>query len=1078
MKKLRIPSLAIALFVTTAAVAPAQEAASPADLATLLQTTDHDALIEAVTAAPDETRETLAELFRLTVASDDAQERVRFLDQARLLASAYAEAWSDSFLVRRVERFARWSTDERQERLEADSVRRAGVEAYYSEGPNAAMRLWERSLTLCRALDDEACQAAVLGNLGAGHYALGDLDRALRYYEQALALATAADDHRTRGNALGNIANVHKDLGEFATAAEYYERALRVRDLTGDRRGAAADLNNLGLVQQALGDLRGAEDNYRRALELNRDGDLQRAAADNLTNLANLATRRGRYDEALELYDEALVLRLQTGDRQGEALDHQNLGLLQLSWGDYPAALQSLGVSLGILEELGMPVWHAEVRADMAAVHTAMGQLEAAQSALTQAIAEAAGDEYLAPGLAMQRADLLTELNELDQAAELYREAKTGYARVGDATGEALAQTELGYLYQTRGDYDAAEEAFAQALRVHESLGDARPAAMAVLRLGDARFLRGDTAEARTTYEQALAAYRSIGDPVGQAVTLGALGDLDLELGIFERADGSYRDALAGLQDLPVGLVRWHLLVGRGRALRGQGRMDEAVAVLRSAVEEVETVGASVPSAERRHGYMEDKWRAYAELSRAELARGRPYAAFETSERMRARQLVDLLAQGRASAGTPDLALVREEENLRRQITVLSDELYAALTASSERREAMVGDSQVDDLRESLAAAHQRYQRLLVTLDASVPEYASLVAGPVATVPDVQHLLPDGAVLIEYLVSDEWTLAFVISRRDVAAVELPIKHDTLRQLVRFLRGTIEPNGNDELWRTPLRRLYSELIAPLERAGHLEDTQLLLIVPHAELHYLPFQALLGPDSQGERFLIESYDIAYTPSASVWAELARRQSSRATQGLLAMAPRPELLANSATEVQAISRIDTDAAVLVGPDATEGAFRELAPHRDALHLATIGVLNTRNPLFSFVQLNSDERDDGRLETHEVFGLRLSADLIVLSACETGLGSGLRRDVPPGDDWVGLVRAFLYAGTRSVVASLWSVDDRATASLMENFYTSLGRGESKAAALADAQRWLLSQPRYRNPYYWAAFQLNGGPR
>jgi CHAT domain-containing protein/Tfp pilus assembly protein PilF len=1076
MKGLLLTLLLPLTLIASSGAASGQEPASSPDILALLEAGDEDRLREEVRARPDDARDALATLFELTVQAKDAMDRVRFLERAQLLARAHAHAWSDSFLVRKVERFARWSTDERAERLEADSVRRAGIEAYYREGPEAAIRHWERSLTLCRALDDQACQAAVLGNLGAAHYALGDLDRALRYHTRSLELAAAAGDHRTCGNALGNIASVYKDTGELAAAAEYYERALETRALTGDRRGEAADLNNLGLVREALGDLTGAEEYFRRALELNRRDGRERAAANNLTNLANLATRRGRYDEALDLYNEALALRVKTGDRQGEALDLQNIGLLHLSWGDYPAALRSLQASLTILEELGITVWRAEVRADIAAVHTAMGQLQTARTDLTQAIAEAGGDEYLGPALAMQRADLLTELNELDRAAELYREAEAGYERLNDATGRAEAQTGLGYLLLTREDYDAAEEAFSRALRVHESVGDVRPAAMARLRLGDARFLRGDMVTARTSYQDALAAYQALGDPVGESVAAGALADLDLELGAFSRAEAGYAAALACLEGDPVGPVRWHLQLGRGLALRGQGRLDEAVAELQAAAEEVETIGTALPVAERRYGYMEDKWRVYAELAKTELDRGRPAAAFEMSERMRARQLVDLLAHGRTGARSPELALVREEENLRRQITLLSDELHASLRTDVALRDVPESTAQLAELRESLAAARQRYQRLLSQLEESRPEYAALFSGSVAAAADVQRTLPVGAAFVEYLVSDEWTIAFVISKDGVAAIELSVDYDTLRQLIRFLRGTVGPGDENELWQTPLRRLYSALIAPLEAAGHLDGTRLLILAPHAELHYLPFQALLRPGRHGESFFIESHDIAYTPSASVWLELARRERGTRGHGLLAMAPQPDVLVNSAAEVERISRTDTLAEVFVGSHATEGNFNGLAPDRQILHLATFGVLNTRNPLFSYVQLNPDEATDGRLEAHEVFGLRLNADLVVLSACETGLGSGLRRDVPPGDDWVGLVRAFLYAGAHSVLASLWPVDDRATATLMERFYTGLERGRSTARSLADAQRSMLREPGHANPFYWAAFQLSGG--
>jgi len=146
--------------------------------------------------------------------------------------------------------------------------------------------------------------------------------------------------------------------------------------------------------------------------------------------------------------------------------------------------------------------------------------------------------------------------------------------------------------------------------------------------------------------------------------------------------------------------------------------------------------------------------------------------------------------------------------------------------------------------------------------------------------------------------------------------------------------------------------------------------------------------------------------------------------------------------------------------------------------LHLATYGVLNKQNPLFSFVKLAPDAAEDGRLEVHEVFGLHLAADLVVLSACQTGLGSGALADVPAGDDWVGLTRAFLHAGARRVVAALWPVDDWATAALMERFYGAGDVAAEPAHALAEAQRALLATPATAHPFYWAGFVSTGGSR
>jgi CHAT domain-containing protein/Tfp pilus assembly protein PilF len=1049
--------LSNSLVVVTVCALAAQEPTARPEIITLLNAGDEAGLLEELRLRSGAVRDAFGDLFQLTVRAAGSEQRVHRLLQAEQLARLYERVWSDSFFIFGVQQFRRWSADERAEKLQADSLRRAGIEAYYSEGPEAAIRLWERSLGQYRALGDLAGQAAALGNLGAGYYALGRLDRALRHHQRSLELSEAAGDHRTKGNALGNVASVYKDQGELALAAEYYGRALEVRPLTGDRGGEAADLNNLGLVRGELGDVKGAEEYFRRALELNRRDGRGRGAANNLTNLANVATKKGAYDDALNLYSEALALRRETGDRQGEALDLENIGLLHLRWGDYPAALRSLNESLAILNEMGLQTWGAEVRSDVAAAHAAMGHLQAAVEELDRA--EAAGDEYLAPTLALQRADLLAELNDFEPAVELYREAKAGYGLVEDAAGQAEAEQGLGYLYLARGDYDAAEEAFTQALLVQEKLDDPRPAALTHILLGDVQFLQKDTAAARASYRRALAAHQALGDVAAEAASLGALADLDRELGALASAESIYRAALARLEGRPVLPLRWHLHLGLGLTLRAEGKLDEAAAQMRSAIAQVEAVGGTFPVEERRYGYLADKWSAYAELARTEVRRGDIAAAFQASERMRARQLVDLLARGRTSTAAGDPRLIREEQNLRQQIGELTSEFHS-FSSGSTLRGATEPNTQLEAVRESLVAARAQYERLLVKLKESRPEYAALVTGPTASVSDVQSLLPLDAILVEYLVHDDWTAAFVVSKEGIAAVELPTDRNSLRQLVEFYRGTVRPpsgNSHDDLWRTPLRRLYRVLIEPLADAGYLHDRRLLVFAPHAELNYLPFHALLESGLQEEAYLIESYDVVYVPSGSVWMQLARRGQGARGHGLLAMAPRPKELTNSGSEVRAVGRGERRSSILVGSRATEDRFLELASDRGTLHLATRGVLNTRNPLFSYVRLNPGEQSDGRLEVHEVFGLSLTADLVVLSACETGLGTGLHHDVPPGDDWVGLVRAFLHAGAQNVVASLWPVDDRATAQLMGNFYAGLRAGRSKATALADAQRALI---------------------
>ena len=241
--------------------------------------------------------------------------------------------------------------------------------------------------------------------------------------------------------------------------------------------------------------------------------------------------------------------------------------------------------------------------------------------------------------------------------------------------------------------------------------------------------------------------------------------------------------------------------------------------------------------------------------------------------------------------------------------------------------------------------------------------------------------------------------------------------------------------------------------------------------------MPFAALRKPGAAAP-FLVQQYVLTTVPSASVWLRLRERTLPPQGGGVLALAPRADALPGTRTEVATIARVfGTRARVLIGPQATRKELERTASSQEIIHFATYGVLNKHNPLFSFVELapGKGSNADGRLEVHDVFGLDLHARLVVLSACQTALGSGALADVPSGDDWVGLVEAFLYAGAANVLATLWPVQDRATAGFMERFYTELASGRSEAEALTATQRAMLRNSATASPFYWAGFSLSG---
>jgi CHAT domain-containing protein len=1007
------------------------------------------------------------------------------LDGAARIAAAYAIAWRDSFLLREVARFTAWPPSRRAAKVTVDSMRRAGIKAFGADGPRAAVVIWRRALTRATANRDSAGMAALLGNIGAGLLEDGQVDSATTYLERARALAVAIGDLRVEANAVGSLAGAHEDRGDLAAARDAYAQSLGLRDRIGDTRGAAADHNNLGLLAQRLGDLEEARRQFDTALVLNRRDGRDEVAATNRVNLAGLASLSGDFARAVALYRDALATWRAHESWADAAVALHGLGQLELRRGDYPAARTALREALAIYGRTGPVAEELAVRRDLAGALAAAGDLQSARDELSRAQRRA--DSTRAPpraraGIALARADLALELNTLAEAQRLYARAEALYRLAAEPMGEAEAQEGRALLLLARDDAVRAQTLLETALRAQLGAGSARAAALTRISLGRALLARGDTARARRELARAAAELTQAGDPVASAAALGEWGALEAHAGAPIAADSLYRAALERLGDHIAPEVAWQVHAGWASVLRGQGATDAAARELRSALAELDRPSRSLALPERRSAFLADKWDVYAQLALVERDRGRVGAAFEASERLRAREMLELLARGRITA-PPDTAqdLVAREQDLRRRIGELTHDLEQSDATDETLRGSDVALN-ASTTRESLVRAQETYADLLLEARERAPRHAALVAPDVTTWQGVARRLTPDAAFIEYLVSDSTTLAFVLTSDTIAVLDLGTRRRELARLVDFTRSVLTPRpslrdaerASDSLWRAPLRRLHAALIAPVEATRLLEGKTRLTLVPHAELQYLPFAALL--DGAGH-FLIERYELAMTPSASVWIALGDRPAAPRGAGVLAFAPRTATLPGSVQEVATIQRLaGSDAQIMSGGAATESAFRRLAPTRRVLHLATYGVLNKQNPLFSFVQLAPDGVQDGRLEVHEVFGLTLAAELVVLSACQTGLGSGALADVPAGDDWVGLTRAFLHAGARRVMATLWPVDDWATAALMERFYGAGDGAAEPARAIAAAQRAMLTTPATAHPFYWAGFVVVKG--
>jgi len=514
-----------------------------------------------------------------------------------------------------------------------------------------------------------------------------------------------------------------------------------------------------------------------------------------------------------------------------------------------------------------------------------------------------------------------------------------------------------------------------------------------------------------------------------------------LETGDLVNAKKGYDEALAEPRLSGFGRMYYLVLYDRGRIALKEGNADAAVGYLNRAIEVIESQRSSITLERFKIGFAGDKQVVYSTMVETLAKLNRPDKALEYAERGKARALVDLLAYRKEFSSNSQPARTRK---LLKEL----EELEQVSLASNSKVKTSTGKRSVKGTRAAIKAAN--------------PELASLVTVSSLSANQIQSMLKPDEALLEYFYQGEEDLfAFVVTSKKVEIFTLSGKG--LNKAVREFRTAINTYpGNG--WSKGADALYMRLIAPLYAS--VKNKKHLTIVPHGVLHYLPFNAL-----RNGRFLIESHTVRLLPSASTLQFLDKKNSP--SSNLLVLG-NPDLnnpdmdLPGAEQEARSIARGWSDSKVILRKNASESLFKKVSGQFRYIHLASHGEFNPDIPKNSRMLLSADVGNDGNLTISEIYDLKLNADMVTLSACQTGLG-----DVKNGDDVVGLNRGFLYAGAKSIVASLWSVPDESTRVLMTDFYSKL-RKMDKRSSMQQAQ--IKGIQKYQHPIAWAAFQMTGG--
>jgi CHAT domain-containing protein/tetratricopeptide (TPR) repeat protein len=919
----------------------------------------------------------------------------------------------------------------------------AGGEAAYLRGQfDSARGLWQTALRHALTLHDSASQGRILTWLGLAAYRQGDYGEARRLGERALEVnrrAGSGAELARSYNALGLLAWNEGRLGD---ATVLFSDATRAARAALDETGLAKAANNLALVNTELGNFEPAREGF-------------------------LETRRA----GQRLHDPRI---------EGGALT--NLGMLDIQLGAPWPAIASLRAARALYRSIGYETGEQNVLGQLGTAYDALGE-----PGLAFAMLDSALDLSRKEGLRQEEAsnvELLAGLHrqagDLRQALALYGSATT----LNDALGLTVEQgTDLASQAEIQavlGRPDLAREYAARALEIHRAAGARLPELRDHLLLADLAAARADRLVAAGHLRAAHRLAVVLDARTGRAEV--ALG----EAAIGDRA-GDGRVVLRALRQAAADLTggdyatEWHAAALRARAHARLGELDSAAVAGREAVAAVERVRGNFGSAFLRASYAGDKADAYADLVDVLLRLDRPAEAFEVADAGRSRALLEHLGGGAGAGGRPTVRALAENEALLRRI----DTLVARLDADEETPAGERGAEQTvrrRALAAELAAARGSYEAALVRLAERDGAGAALLGSRRVGAREVRSALVAGEVLLEYLVTDRRVLLFAVTRDGIRTFASDASLEELSRRVRLARYLLAGPSSDagELDVT-LRGLYDLLVAPSERAGVLEGARRLIIVPHAVLAYLPFAALRREGNGG--YLMEKSPIEYLPSAAALVTLRRPEDdpvpTPASGAGAAFAPFPARLPGSLREARTVGLTMPGATIRSGAGATEASLRTALGAGGIVHVATHGLMNVRNPMFSRIELapgTDDPADDGRLEVHELLELRIQAPLVFLSGCETGVGSAWSTRFTRGEDYATLAQAFLYAGAREVMATLWAIRDDGAAAFAQEFYAGLPT-LPPADALAAAQRRLSRGSRYSAPYYWAGYQVSGDP-
>ncbi len=902
---------------------------------------------------------------------------------------------------------------------------------------------------------------------GRAWYRQGKDDEAHQVLLQALEKYKALQDNQGIMRVYSTLAGVYQSSQDLNKSEEYAKKAQSLAEQLQDTSGKASACLNFGIISFYRGDLEEAEkyflDSYNFAIQV----ENVEITALSLSNLAYIYIERGNYQKAQQVCESSLQVSLESSFKCGEFAVKLSLArIYHEAWGDSNQALQYLIDGQRLAREMELGYQEAWVLNNMGIIYLDKGDFQNAKKVLEEA--EELIQLYNMPGdigVYTNLGSLYLQTNDLKRAENYITRVLRLATTLNYPLSIADAWMNLGVVYNNEERYKDALAAYTEAMKIYEELNIQPRIAALMNNFASLNQHMSNLKLALESQLEALRIHQELNLPFDLALDYGNLGTIYLDMKDVTKSEEYFKKGLELAQKLNYSHMIWYCQTGLGRILLEQGKREESLVYFKEAIDILEGLREKLTSSEMKRGFFENKLLAYDLTIEALWDLGRFEEAFDYTERARARSFLDILGGAMLKVKDEDKEMVSRLQDLETRITSLQEKERQERAKPAEEQ----NTAYLEELQNILKKVQQSYFQVKEDLNNYSPEVASLVTINPLTLNKARGILDKEIVLLDYYITGDRILVWVVEQEGIKTKEISIKDINLNKKIEEAREAFTVTEGD--YQKICQELYQILFASVKTL--IGDKTTVGIIPHRSLFYLPFQALRGE----EGFLIDRYNLFYVPSVSVYSYCLNKNKENKESYLGFGNPSFEgkdlaSLPLSAEEVKIVAPIFPFNAVFIDKEATETKFKEICSNFDVIHLSTHGLADDQRPLFSVICLAQDEQNDGEVKAYEVFSLNLKANLVALGACETGLGK-----LSEAEGLIGLVRSFLYAGTPTVIASLWSVYDRPTMELFIKFFRYWKEEKiSKVEALGRAQKELAEE--YGFPVAWAGFILIGDGR